>query len=111
VQFRHKILWQYARPQCCFSYSVADVAQELERAAHSFTTGGTLYDNVANIRSVAGSIIQVTFNAARRHMRGDLNPKTLSEFANGERRLIDTIQPHNPVHNSAACRNTITALK
>ena len=103
-------LRQYARPQCRFSYSVAAVAQDLQRVAQWFTTGGTYYNDVANVRSVAGSIIQVASTATLRHMRGDLNPKTSAEFTNKERRLIDAIQPYNLVHDYAACGNTITGV-
>ena len=103
-------LRQYGRPQCRFSYSVVTVAQELERIDQWFTTGGTYYNDVANMRSDAGSIIQPSSNVTLRHMRGDLNPKTLAEFTNKERRLLGAIQPYNIVHDSAACRNTIDDL-
>ena len=43
-------------------------------------------------------------------MIGDLNPKTLAEYTRAERTLIEAVQPHNLLHNSATRRDSINGL-
>ena len=95
-------LRKVAKPQCCLTYSVGEIAQELERVGRWFTTGGTFYNNAGDVCSIAGPFSRATSRATRHHMRGDLNPKTMAEFTSKEQRLIGAIQPHNLSHNSAA---------
>ena len=91
-------------------YSGTAVTQELTRVAQRFIIEGAFYDNAVKVRSIAGSIIQVASNDTCCHMRSDLKSLTWAEFTNKERRLIDAIEPHNLVHDSAACRKTITGV-
>ena len=99
---------EFARPQCRLSYSVGSITRELERVARWFAVGGTFYDEAGNVRSVDGGIVRAASPMTRRHMRGDLNPKTVSEFTSDEKRKIAAIQPHNLLHNSAARRENIS---
>ena len=80
---------EFARPQCRISYSVGSITRELERVARWFAVGGTFYDEAGNVRSVDGGIVRAASPMTRRHMRGDLNPKTLSEFTGNEKQEIE----------------------
>ena len=53
---------------------------ELDRVAEWFSSDGTYYDVMSNIRSVADHLVQARCSLSRRHMKGLTNTKTLSEF-------------------------------
>ena len=91
-------------------HSSGRIATELRRVAHWYSAGGTYYDSAANVRSVSGDVVRKASSVSRRHMVGDLNPKTMAEYTREERSSIDAIQPHNLIHNSAARRETINGL-
>ena len=103
-------LLKHARPRCREMYSIHSVAVELQRVAHWFAVGGTYYDQAVNDRSVDGDIVREYSPNQRRHMIGDLNPRTMAEYTSAERMLIETIQSHNLLHNSATRRESINGL-
>ena len=72
-------------------YSVDSITPELERVTWWFAVGGTFYDKADNARLVDGGIVRAAPNMTHRHMRGDLNPKTVSEFTRDEKRKIGAI--------------------
>ena len=98
---------EFATKRCRLSYSVKSIANEMDRVVRWFTTGGTFYDNDANVFSVAGKRLRAADNVSLQHMRGNLNPKTRKQFTKEEKRIIERIQPHNLLHNSAADRDKI----
>ena len=103
-------LREHARPQCRFTYSSAAIADELDRVARWFTSGGTYYDDDGDVRSVSGCIVKSSSRATRRHMMGEVNAKTSAEFTAAEKSEIDKLQPHNLLHNSAASQDSINGL-
>ena len=103
-------LLKSAPQRCSELHSVSRIASEMRRVARWFTVVGTYYDQDANVRSVSGDVVQTASSVGRRHSVGDLNPKTKAEYSRDERLQIDTVQPHNLAHNSAARRETINGL-
>jgi len=101
---------EHVEKRCRDSYSIQFITNEMRRVARWYTTGGTYYDEHANVRSVSGAIVQAASPTSRRHMIGDLNPKTMEEYTPDERSQIDAVQPHNLIHNSAARRETINGM-
>ena len=95
-------LREFLRPACRLTYSVKSIADELDRVARWFSSGRTYYDAAGNVCSISGPIVNPSSTVTRRHMSGDVNPKTCAEFTADERRKIEATQPHNLLHNSAA---------
>ena len=61
-------LRRLARCECRASYSTKHIANELERVARWFTSGGTFYGDDGNLRSVSGKLLAKASQATRRHM-------------------------------------------
>ena len=96
---------------CCtselFSWENWD---QLERVAKWFSGDGTYYDCKGNVFLVSGKLVKEASNSTVRHMNGDLDPKTGLEFTHEQQKIIESIQPHNLLHNSAAERSDIWAI-
>ena len=100
----------HAKPQCRLSYSVDKIAAELNRVCKWFSSDASFYDVAGNMRTVSGAIVKSSSRATRRHMRGELDPKSATEFTSTQKRQIESIEVHNLVHNSAARRESINGL-
>ena len=95
---------------CRLTYSGKSIADELNRVARWFSSGGTYYNLVGKVCSILGPIVKPSSAATRRHMKGSVNPKTSAKFMVNERRKIEATQPHNLLHNSTAQRNNINGI-
>ena len=89
---------------------VKSIADELDRVARWFSSGGTYCNATGNICSISGPIINSSSTVTWRHMSGDVNPKTCAKFTADERRKIEATQPHNLLQNLAARRDNINGL-
>ena len=90
--------------------TVEDIEKELARVSDYFSKRGTYYDRAGNIYSVEGKLIQRANKTTRRHMKGELNPKTVAELTADEKRGVASVKPHNLLHNSAVCRDKINGI-
>ncbi|KAL7554211.1 hypothetical protein ACHAWF_017633 [Thalassiosira exigua] len=108
--FFAKKLREEATPRCRLSYGEKAIADELDRVSQWFSSGGSFYDKDSNIFSVSGKLARPSSAASRRHMRGEINPKTFAEFTAEEKGVIESIRPHNLLHNSEASREKINGL-
>jgi hypothetical protein len=82
-------LRKFLRPVCRLTYSIKSIADELDRVARWFSSGGTYYSATGNVRSVSGPIVKPLSAVARRHMNGDVNPKMCAKFTVDEGRKIE----------------------
>ena len=101
---------KYAKPEVKSKYTVQQIEEELIRVYKWFSEGGTYYDDVDNIMSVSGRRIKSASRATHQHMNGELDPKTSKEFTPDQKKMIESVQPHNLLHNSAAPREDINGL-
>ena len=105
-----KKLRDFCRPSCRLSHSIKSISTKLQRVARWFTEDGTYYDNAANLYLVSGSLLTKATLAKRRHMLGDVNPKTGAEYSVAAKKIIDAASPHNLLQNSAARRSGIKGV-
>lgn len=67
-----------------------------------FTKKGYYYDADGNIKSVSGALIQQSTPHARLHMAGKLD-----QISDEQKNLIQSVQTHNLLHNSAVAKEKV----
>ena len=105
-----KKLRDLCRPSCRLSHSIKSISTELQRVARWFTVDVTYYNSAANLYSVSGSLLTEATLTKRRHMLGDVNPKTGAEYSVPAKKIIEAASPHNLLQNSAARRSSIKGV-
>ena len=91
-------------------YSVAQISNELRKVSKWFMEDATYYDDVGNIVSVSGRVIEESNANTICHLNGNSDPKTRSEFTPAQKMTIESFHHHNLLHNSTAKREEINEL-
>ncbi|EJK67549.1 hypothetical protein THAOC_11399, partial [Thalassiosira oceanica] len=84
------------------SWEAKEIEAELDRVTKWFLNGGSFYDKEGNLLSNKGDIIRKADDnpLQLRHMRGDVDPRSMAELTVEQTETMSRLEPHNLLHNS-----------
>ena len=92
------------------TYSALQIQRELDRVHKWYADDGTYYDVNGNVMSISGRKVSNTSHKHRQHMKGKLDPRTCQPFTNEQQKALDSVMPHNVLHNSQVDKEQLSGL-